>query len=289
MRILLRCLGFFCILFLGCSKIDPKIEVPAYIEIDDYNVVTDNATQGTSDQSFTNVLVLTSSDNLGYYPLPARIPILKNGDTHLNIRPAILVNGVKFLRVDYPVMAGYDTIFPLKEGQVLKVKPTFKYYGSTTFPVLEDFEQVNTYMINSDPTDTITTKIDQAHAVYGSKCLSMHLDAAHPTSQIQSVTGFSVSTTSNAYLELNYKGNIALEVGVIGSSSQGIIINPEKRSPGGVNPSDAWKKLYINLSEIIRYPPAHSWYFLYMSISQSSDPTQGSPQVYIDNVKVVRQ
>lgn len=288
MRILLRGLVIFCFLFLGCSKIDPKIEVPSYIEIDDYSVVTDTNTQGTNNQSFTNVLVLTATQNLGYYPLPAKIPILGSGNTRLNIRPVILVNGVKFLRLDYPVMAGYDTIFPLQQGQVLKVKPTFKYYTSSSFPLLEDFEGPNNQLVNSDPLDTVTAKKDHANAIYGGECYTLHLDSAHALSQVQSVSGFTVSTTgASTYLELNYKGNMPMEIGVIGSDNPGFISNPDRRVSGGVNATDVWKKVYINLSEIVRYPPVHQCYFLYFYISRSFGDINS--QVFIDNVKVVRQ
>lgn len=290
MKILVRSALLFCILFLGCSKIDPKIEVPSYIEVDNYTVSVDTNTQGTSMQDFTDVLIYTTTQDLGYYPIGSKIPITKNGDTYLSIRPVILVNGVKYLRVDYPMMKGYDTTFALKQGQILNVNPVFKYFSTVTFPVVENFEKVNVTMVNSDATDTVTASIDHTNAQYGSKCLSIHLDSTHALSQVQSTTGFTLSSTGAAsYLEINYKGNFDLEAGIIGSDNPGYIHNPSQRSAGGMKASGTWKKLYINLTDLARTPPLSPYWFLYLYTSRSFDLTNSNPQIYVDNIKVVRQ
>lgn len=279
------------ILFSGCRKFDPKIDAPSYLEIRDYEVITDSLTQGTDVQSFTDVFVSSSTKSYGYYPIPGKIPVPLEGATYLSLRPAILVNGVKFLRVDYPVMKGCDSVLPLKRGEVLPFTPVFKYFSGMTFPLVESFEgNLNYNLKNSDATDTFTARIDTANAVYGAQCLMMRMDASHTVTQVQSTYGFSLPTNGpSIYLEFNYKGNFQLEAGLIGSSSQGSIVNSSQRSAGGVNPSGTWKKMYINLTDIVRTPPYFSYYFLYFYTAKNFDPSVANPQVFIDNVKVVRQ
>ncbi len=282
----------FFILFSGCSKIDPKIEPASYIEISDYSVITDsvNLKQGTSHQKFTNVLVTSKTKNYGYYPIPCKIPLPLEGETYLNIRAAILVNGVKFLRVDYPVMKGFDTTVNLVKGQVTRLKPVFQYYSTADFPLVEDFEGTTFTVTNSSATDTFCTKIDTANAAFGNSCLSIKLDAAHPVCQVQSTSGFYLPNDGpNIYLEFNYKSNYPIEVGLIGSSTQGVILNSEQRSAGGANASAGWNKIYIDMTNIVRTPPYHNFYFLYLYTSKGFDPGVGYPLIYVDNLKVVHQ
>jgi hypothetical protein len=289
---LLFALAFFMILFSGCKKLDPKIDAPSYLEIKDYKVITDSATQGTSVQYFTDVYVSSGTQSYGYFPIPGKIPIPLEGATYLNIRPVIRVNGVKFIRVDYPVMKGSDSTLPLRRGEVLPVTPVFRYYTTAAFPLVEDFEGgIGSYdLVNSNSTDTFTTKLDTVNAAYGSQCLMMRMNSAYNVSQVQSKNGFILPTNGpNVYLEFNYKGNFQLEAGLIGSNSQGTISNPDQRSAGGVNPSATWKKMYINLTDLVRTPPYHSYYFLYFYTAKNFDPSVASPEVFIDNVKVVRQ
>src|SRR5579884_571892 len=113
-------------LFSGCNKLDPKIEAPAYLEIDNYAVVTDSLNQGTNNQYFTDVLILASGQNYGYYPIPCKIPLPFDGVKSLIIRPTIKVNGVGAIRVDYPLFRGCDTDLVITRGQVKKFTPTFK-------------------------------------------------------------------------------------------------------------------------------------------------------------------
>jgi len=253
-------------------------------------VITDSVLQGTSNQKFSDVLITSKTKNYGYYPIPGKIPIPLSGETYLNIRPALKVNGVGFLRLDYPVMAGSDSTLPLERGKVLSLKPVFKYYSTVSFPIVEDFEK-NTgfFMKNSTSTDTFTTKIDTANAGFGDKCLMMQLSPTYTVCQVQSTSGFSLPNNGpNVYLEFNYKSNYSVEAGLIGSASPGVL-GTDQRSAGGANPSASWNKMYIDLTNLVRTPPYYNYYFLYFYTSTAFDASVGAPKIYIDNVKVVRQ
>ena len=282
--------GFTFLLFSGCTKMDPKIDAPSYIEIKDYQVITDSILQGTSNQKFTDVLVSSATHNYGYYPIPGKIPVPLEGATYLSIRPALKVNGVSFLRLDYPVMKGCDSTLPLEKSKVLAVKPVFKYFSTVTFPVVEDFEKNTGFFIkNSSATDTFCTKIDTANAGFGDKCLSIKLNSQNTVCQIQSTSGFNLPNNGpNVYLEFNYKSNFAFEAGLIGSSSPGIL-GTDQRSAGGAKASGSWNKMYIDLTNLVRTPPYYSYYFLYFYTNTAFDGSVSAQQIYIDNIKVVSQ
>ena len=293
--------GFIFILFGGCSKLDPKIAVPSYLQIDDYDVViadtTDNmgGGQGTKIQKFTDVLVSSRTKNYGYYPIPGKIPLPLTGNTDLIIRPVIRVNGLNAVKVDYPLMKGADTNHALIAGQITKFKPVFKYYPTVKFPFLESFVGTGGGSLkikNSNPSDTFCVWPGYTYSPsFDGPCLFMKMDGTHYVCQAQSFEALTLpSDGTNLYIEINYKCNTAFEVGVIGTTNPvGPITGTyaDQRSAGGATPSDTWKKLYINITDIVRIPPTHPYYYIYFY--STYDVNQTLNQIYIDNIKVVQQ
>ena len=269
-------------LFLGCTKLDPKINAPSYLQIDGYTVITDSQSQGTNYQKFTDVLVTSRTTNYGYYPIPGKIPLPFNGDEYLIIRPVVKINGVGALRLDYPVMKGCDTTLPLVAGQVKHFTPIFKYYNSAVFRYKEDFSLASISMISSTPGDTFGVKHDLIQ-----KCMLMRLDASHTVCQAQTTSAFFLPTTgTNVYLEISYKCNTAFELGIIGTSSPAGPLT-DQRSAGGANPSAAWNKLYVNLTDLLRTPPYYPYYYIYFYTTYDTNTTTN--EIYIDNIKVISQ
>jgi hypothetical protein len=274
-------------LFSGCNKLDPKIEAPAYLEIDNYSVITDTSTQGTNDQYFTDVLILASGQNYGYYPIPCKIPLPFDGEKSLIIRPTIKVNGVGAIRIDYPLFKGCDTDLVITRGQVKKFTPTFKYYPSVNFRFLENFDK-GTTQIKPMVSDTFCYSVSDTDGFRGNH-LVMKLDASHPTFTVQSTSAFYLPTSGPyVYLEMNYKSNVAFEAGLIGTSyPQGSFTSTDFRSAGGANATTTWKKLYIDLTPLVRTPPAYPYFYLYFyAIYSATVPTT---RIYIDNIKVISQ
>lgn len=275
-------------LFSGCNKLDPKIDAPAYLEIDDYIVRVDSSTQGTSSQNFTDVLILSSGQNYGYFPIPCKIPLPFDGLKSLIIRPTIKVNGVGAIRVDYPMFKGCDTNLVLTRGQVKKFTPTFEYYPNIIFRFKENFDNGTTQIKSMNPADTFCFSIDSTSA-FQKNHLTMTLDATHPTFTVQSNLAIALPTTGPyVYLEINYKSNVAFEAGLIGTSlPQGTIDPNNFRAAGGANASSTWKKLYIDMTPLVRTPPASPYYYLYFYAVYSAEVA--TTKIYIDNIKVISQ
>lgn len=290
---------FFCTIVIvqSCSKLNPKIAVPSYLQIDTFSVVTginsNLQDEGTNNQKFSDVLIESKTYNYGYYPMPGKIPIPLTGATYLIIRPVIKVNGVSALRVDYPLMHGYDTTFGLIAGQSVKITPVFKYYPTVNFRFTGNFDG-SMEMKNSNSADTFGVKKATNINYPGSQmpgssgCLLIRTDPAHLSSQAQSWTAFPLPTNgSNIYLEINYKSNTDFEVGLIGTNGPngGLL---DQRTVGGANASNSWNKLYFSLGEMVRTPPIYSNYYLYF-LKNSVNASQSTSEIYIDNIKVISQ
>ncbi|MGZ3863956.1 MAG: hypothetical protein ACXVPN_05700 [Bacteroidia bacterium] len=290
-RLLLLCSAVA--LFGACSKLNPKIQVPSYLQVDSFQVVTAYSSQGTNNQKFSDLLIESKTYNYGYYPMPGKIPIPLTGATYLIVRPVIKVNGVGALRVDYPLMHGYDTTFGLIPGQPIKVTPVFKYYPTVNFRFMGDFEGGN-QMKNSNAADTFGVEFATNATHPGSQmpgsgtCLLMKLDAAHQYVQTQSYTAFPLPNDgTNIFLEINYKSNTSFEVGLIGTNGLGGGLL-DQRTVGGANASPTWNKMYFSFSDLTRTPPVYPYYYLYFYKS-GYDPTSTTNEIYIDNIKVISQ
>jgi len=278
-------------LFLSCTKVDPKIATPAYLQIDNYSTITDTVGgifgegQGTSIQKFTDVLLSSSTTNYGYYPMPGKMPLPLIGNTYLSIRPVIWVNGVSALRIDYPLMKGFDTTLSLTGGQVIKFKPVFKYYSTVNFRFMENFNGASSGIQNSNLVDTFCVKEVMTSPTQGYLCL--RLDPTHTVCQAQSINAFPLPYDgTNVYIEINYKCNTNFEVGIIGTNNPGTYT--DQRSAGGANASASWNKLYISLSDLLRTPPTYNYYYLYF-YKGAYDTNTGINQICIDNIKVISQ
>ena len=130
------------LLFSACNDDDLKADIPGFLTIEDVSVRT-TPSQGTSDDQITDVNVFVNDQSLGFFELPASIPIRTTGAINLKIRPVIQKNGMSSDKVDYPFYTTYevDTVF-LPEGEI-KINPVVEYFPTANFTEPwsgEDFE-----------------------------------------------------------------------------------------------------------------------------------------------------
>ena len=76
----------------------------------------------------------------------------------------------------------------------------------------------------------------------------------------------------------NYKCNQPFTVGVIGGGF-------DERTALTVNTSDEWNKIYVQLTKVVSTPPAYASYKVFIHARKEVV----SPQIYIDNVKLIYQ
>ena len=98
-------------------------------------------------------------------------------------------------------------------------------------------------------------------------------------------TQLSISKGREAYLEIDYHNTNSLTTGLIYVSPAGVTNNINIRL-NAQNPETAvWKKIYIELKELITASPNSSNF--QQSFSCYLDPGQISTEILIDNIKVV--
>ncbi|MEO8760393.1 MAG: hypothetical protein ABI448_05845 [Bacteroidia bacterium] len=271
--------SFFCVLICLWSCKAEKVTIPAYVQIDDYKVITDSLTQGTTNQKFTDMLVFGNGQSCGTFPVGKPIPIIASGPTHILIRGVVEINGVSGVRADYELMAGCDTNITITTGAITKIKPVFKYFTGVVFKLIDNFDVTNP-VLNNPNLDT-TTKIVSPGIGGTGKCLILMPNPAITVSEVVTTSLNLPSGGVGVYLELNYYSNVAINVSVKGLGSGTSL------DVGGVYPSPSgWNKVYFNLTEQVSnlHESANKYSITLYSVY---DGSVGANFAKIDNIKVV--
>lgn len=271
-------------LFLGCKE----QKIPAYITIHDFqfvgNPVLSDAIEGyhpSADVSY--VLVYVNGNNLGFYEMPVRIPVLEEGTVNVQLFPAVKQNGISGTVVDYPFYKTFDTTLTLVPEVEYDIYPKTMYKDNINSWIM-DFEGANS--LNSQPNSLVDmVKItDTNHVKYGTGCGYVNLTGA------DSVWNARTNSLSNPsgriWLEVDYKINNSILNTFIAGFSGGIedeypylYFNHENSN------LTEWKKIYIDFTENASTISSANYYDA--GFTAILDPGQTSTEIYFDNVKLI--
>ena len=273
------------LLFQGCIKNNPD---PSWIEISKWTVQTNpNPSVNLGDMSlsnFTDAWVMIDGKLIGVFELPVKIPVLISGNAKIEIYPAVKNNGISATKKIYPYMDPYEMDVELVQNQTVSLSPVTQY-NSFTKAYIEDFEdlidkiedapnQSNSLVIGSDPA------ISNSDA-YG----WVHLDEANPTWTGYTNFPLNLPRGAEVYLEIDYRNTSALVTGLISISSEGTKNNPNIQLNAQEPGSDVWKKIYIDLREIISASPSDAYFEISLQCDLPAGLTEAD--IYIDNIRVV--
>lgn len=274
---------------LSCGMVnEDEVVVPAYVYVPSFTFETnpDNS-QGANSQAFNDMWISEGGILRGAIGLPSLLPLQTSGPTEVRIDAGISNTGQDNSRMAYPFMASYIETRNLKPGVIDTIRPVFKYLAGAGFKFIEDFDRVTrAFEFNpayAQPGDTLLPVSDndtlKPGEYYGK------IDVPKEREKVQLVTkeeyelnGFG----SPAFLEIDYKSNMPLDIGYYYfepnqpvSSDNSVVLT---------YPSDGWKKLYVDLSNETSIRKAGTKYVIYIAFF---NPNHITPQVYIDNVKLL--
>lgn len=265
--------GFILVFTVSaCSKKLPNNGVPYYLIIDTVSLSTNSATQGSASSKIDQIWVEVGSQNLGVWELPARIPVLAEpGNYKVLITAGVKNKGISGQRLKYPFYASESYTVTLGNTQEIKLSPIFKYFDITQFIINESFETSNNFGSNMNI-------VSDANVFEGT---NSGVITAPPLNSVEAMSNnVIIPTGSVAFIELNYKSNIAFRVGYEYYYSGTTVRNTQVT----VNGRDTWNKLYIELTGDIAKTQADEFRF-YINTDNGDSTTTG--QIYIDNFKVV--
>lgn len=271
----------FLLPLIACNK--KKLEAPtaSYIKIDTAEVHITSSQQGSANSKITDIWLYVDQQFKGAYPVGNIIPVVSNGSTDILIYPGIKNNGISATRQPYSFLQGINVNLNLKAGQTTRLKPQFEYKTYANFHQVDQFEG-GTCFLNSPQATCTSTLIsnDAANACEGTGYLSLskNMTDANNLATVTTATTYTLPLYGAAvYVELNYKTNQTMEVGVFNAS--------EFRPAITLNATNGWNKIYIQLTSVVSTPPLYPAYGVYVRALKQIP----NPEIFIDNFKLISE
>lgn len=270
------------LLLLACDKEELKAPIPGYLTIEDIKVNTTREVEGSASDNISDVIVFLNDQSLGFFDLPASIPIQQTGPVNLKIRGVIPVNGQSSKKVQYPFYTTYelDTIFVPEEEIVLA--PEVEYFKTIDFTEPwsgEDFESGINFIYNPRSDTTFVRETNSSDVFEGNASGRGSLTAQQTLFEAWTPTFSNIPRNGTAvYLELDYKATHTFVVGVYSNdqSFESAIVF--------FRPQTEWTKVYVDLGNVFSTLSTASNY----NISFGYEKALGSTgDLFIDNVKIL--
>jgi len=272
---------FIGIIFSTCSKDNYEADVPAYVTINDIGFSTNYAQEGSASENITDAWVYANDDLVGVFELPATFPVLKKGNIELKVYAGIKDNGIAASRARYTMYDPYIENVNLVAGETIEVAPSVTYNSGVKFRWLEDFENASLSFLYHTYSDTIlfknNTNVKEGN-YSGKALLDANMDFFEATS-----TPFSniPRSLSSVYLELDFKTNEPVLVGIYHNDDQYGVVR--------LNIATEWKKIYINLTEVVSSKQTATDIKIFFGIQEfANDPfLTDNPEIHLDNIKLL--
>jgi hypothetical protein len=283
-------LNYLLIFTLGmglssCIKNNPD---PAWLEVKEWTLVANpelNGLEGELTHNFSEAVIYVNDENIGVFEVPFKIPVLKSGDVNIKIYPAIRNNGISATKKNYPFVEFFEINTILTENQTLTINPTTKYKSLSKFWI-EDFED-SFIKLETDPNSAtgMVNGNNPSILKWGNSYGVVNLDASDSSWIAYSLDDLYLPKGQEVYLELNYYCTNSVTTGLLAIGPSGVTPNPYIRLNSQDPNSVKWKKIYIDLREIIS-SSSNAVYFK-PSFQAYIDDKNFQGQIILDNIKVV--
>lgn len=281
--LLLLC-GF---LLNGCVKNNP---LPVWLEITEWSLVNNPDMQegpGYLSHNFSEAWIYVDNKLIGVFEVPCKIPVLNWGNGKVvRIYPAIKNNGIASKKKIYPFVKAFEQTYDLVEGQTIHIDAVTMYEDNALF-WLEDFEGSQPKFATDDNYSNASSVIEN-NAGISISGKYMHVAMNQTDSLWRGVMTEIVGLPQAAevYLEIDYRTDVPVLQGVFGISSDGSstdnpYIQLNAQSAGSTN----WKKIYLDLREIVSYSTSAVGFKMYLRALLPE--LQSTGDIYIDNLRLV--
>lgn len=288
------CLFALVGVFTMCDTFNPAEPLPAFIVIDTAFVEANTDLQGSAAHYINNVWVYDGVEPLGTFPLPAKIPILNEGETTIILQAGVKLNNRSDSRAIYEVLSNDSLTIDLVAGESVNYQPTFNYKQSAYFSYIYDFELANNF-INSTSSATAQTTSNKNLVFEGNRSLTVVLDELNPNFRIVSADRLLVQISSvfnveelpvdgrNTYIEMHYKNDGILTVGMV-TNSVGLPGFPFEILK--IGPKKEWSKIYIPLTSFLTN---NSFSDVQLYFEGSLPASAESARFSWDNIKIIHE
>jgi hypothetical protein len=269
----------------SCNVINPEEVVPTYVHIDSFSFSGNTAATGTNSHKVTAVYVYFNNAPVGVFDLPVTFPVIATEPGTLTVVPGIDFNGLTAYQPIYPFFEG-DTmhLIPLPGG-TLTHTPVTRYSAGALLRFHEDFEDGagsdNDFKYLSGDSTNIVNIAAPGEVFEGSGSGLIRLVPGKDSVTLICRSGRLIPPNKAAYIELNYRGNMPVLIGMNTELFDG---SPYSEYLIGLKPREEWGKIYIGISDFVNNYQGTEYRIL-LRTQKPADVTDGF--LYLDNVKVV--
>jgi hypothetical protein len=269
----------FLLIFSSCVQ---ENEVPAYISIPSFTFNT-SLGQGTAAQKITDVWVYVDGQAFGAYQIPARFPFVGVGKHEFLLFAGIRNNGIRSNPVIYTPAKTFTANLDIKSGDEVTIRPTTTYTEGVKIWLNEDFERTNSFTNNRD--NNTTTTFQTVSNGFEGNGASITLTKSYPLMEKASTVKAQLPNTAQAtFIELHYKTESPLQVGIIGYSTA--TPNGEADYKIILSPNTVWNKTYLDVTAEAKKLGATDFQVIFRSLMPDS---LNQATILIDNVKLIQK
>jgi hypothetical protein len=256
--------------------------IPAYISVPSITLTTDYATEGSASSNITDAWVFVNDDLVGVYELPAKFPVLKEGDVSVKVFAGIRDNGISASRARYLLYDPHIEQVSLIPGETVEIAANVAYNAGVKFTWLEDFEGASSSFLYNSFSDTVFNK-QSITVKEGQSSGQIYLEEEMNFFEATSIPYTSIPMGGTVYLEMDFITNENIFIGVY--------LDDEQFSYIALNTTDTdeWRKIYINLKDAIRNRINANEVKIYIGLKEEGTTffMNDNPEAYIDNIKLV--
>lgn len=272
----------FCCLVLCTSCPADFDSEPVFVTVTGFELST-GAGEGAATSDITEVWAFAEGDFLGVFPLPARIPLVRQGEVTLRLEAGIRQDGRSVTPDIYPFYTPVERSVTLVPGEILDfgILP-IRYRAATIFGFIEDFEPGRSRVF----TEQLVGQgglVPQSTVVFsGGVAGRLSLTADNNLVELASAELLRDlnEIPINVWLEVDYLSDVPVVFGVVGQQ----LGSPVRVFDPGFLPRGEWTKIYFNLSPVIG---AADLAELQVALSALLPPELTEGNLFLDNVKLL--
>ncbi len=247
--------------------------------MESFEVTSNGEQQGSTSDNIRDVWVFVNDQPLGAYELPATFPVLAEGANKVTLLGGIYLNGISTTRSAYSFYDSYEVVPVLKPNEIVTLEPSIGYRSTADYKIVEGFEVGNVFN-NVD-------RVSGSDVFEGNFSGKLRLDDPLGNVYISSsILNYSITQlTTAAFIELDYRNDHSFEIFLIPNlTSSGLSGNPTFIA--GINPSETWNKIYINLTPTVNLLQADD-YEIQLVVRLGADEDPNDINVFVDNFKLI--
>jgi hypothetical protein len=278
-----------CLSFSACNIINPKEQVPTYLQLEPFVFSNpDSSFTGSSTYSIPSAWVYADDVPVGVFDLPCVVPVMMSKTSKLKIIAAVYNQGLKSYVFQYPFYRIDTTTLMYNPGKVHSYSPKTRYLSSlnaTAFRLKINFEEGLQFKNMGSDTAMVIEK-NPGTVISGENSGAIYLKSPQKFSENISVNYFELPAGA-CYLEFDYKSTLPFQIGLQAEDAGGKIYGEYL---SGFNPKSIASKIYLDLGTFTKTNKTYKKFYLKVRSSlEDFNGKYSEGYVVLDNFKVISQ